>query len=38
MLRSWSDEEPLVAANWIVEVVQTKNREAVVSVNLRTRA
>ena len=38
MLRSWPHEEPLVAANRIVEVVQTKNREAVVSVNLRTRA
>src|ERR1700688_1833329 len=38
VLRFWSHEEPLVAANRIVEVVQTKNREAVVSVNLRTRA
>jgi DNA mismatch endonuclease, patch repair protein len=38
VLRFRSHEEPLVAANRIVEVVQTKNREGVVSVNLRTRA
>jgi DNA mismatch endonuclease, patch repair protein len=36
VLRFWSHEEPLVNANRIVEVVQTKNREAVVSVAKRS--
>jgi DNA mismatch endonuclease (patch repair protein) len=37
VLRFWSHEKPLVAASRIVEVVQTKNRETVVSVAKRSR-